>query len=61
MFELGAAPVAPTDVSSWPKGTGAKSVTGGFAVNTASREEVRSFYNAVFTVSDGAAMGSTAE
>jgi hypothetical protein len=35
-------------------------VSGGFSVNTASREDVRSFYNALFTASEGVAMNSSA-
>ena len=58
--ELGPVPVPPTDVSALPKGPQAKSVTGSFTVNTASREEVRSFYKAVYRSSDGVPMGSTA-
>jgi hypothetical protein len=36
-------------------------VTGGFSVNTDSREEVRSFYNAIFPTSDNVAQNSTAD
>lgn len=35
-------------------------VTGGFTVNTSSREEVRSFYNAVYSASEGVPMNSSA-
>ena len=58
--ELGPVPVPPADVSALPRGPQAKSLTGGFTVNTAFREEVRSFYNAVYRSSDGVPMGSTA-
>lgn len=54
---LGDAPAPPTDVSHLPRRMQKLSVTGGFTVNPASREEVRSFYNAVFTSSDGVPMG----
>jgi hypothetical protein len=37
------------------------SVTGGFNVDTSSREQVRSFYNAVYTSSDGVPIGTTAD
>jgi hypothetical protein len=36
-------------------------VSGGFMVNTSSREQVRSFYYAVYTSSDNASMDSTAD
>jgi hypothetical protein len=58
---LGDAPRAPQDVSGLPKGPSGKGVTGGFTVNTDSREEVRSFYNAVFKSSDGVPMNTTAD
>jgi hypothetical protein len=35
-------------------------VSGGFSVNTTNREEVRSFYNAVYSASDNVPMNSTA-
>src|SRR6266576_222758 len=57
---LGDAPTAPKDVSGLPKGPSGKGVTGGFTVNTDSREEVRSFYNAVYKSSDGVPMNTTA-
>lgn len=37
-----------------------KLATSGFIVDTSSREQVRSFYNAVYTSSDGVTMGTTA-
>src|SRR5882762_2365769 len=58
---LGDAPTAPKDVSGLPKGPLNKSVTGGFVVNIDSREEVRSFYNAVYKSSDGVPMNTTAD
>jgi uncharacterized protein YkwD len=58
---LGDAPKAPTDVSRLPgRGPHPLSVTGGFNVDTSSREQVRSFYNAVYTSSDGVPIGTTA-
>lgn len=58
---LGEPPPAPTDLSGLPGGgPSAQGVTGGFTVNTAAREEVRSFYNAVFHASDGVPMQTTA-
>jgi hypothetical protein len=36
-------------------------VTGGFAVNTDAREEVRSFYNAIYPTSDNVPQGTTAD
>lgn len=58
---LGAPPTAPTDVSGLPKGIGIRSVTGGFSVNASSREQVRSFYNAVYLSSDGVPMQTTSD
>jgi hypothetical protein len=58
---LGDAPTAPKDVSGLPTGPMSKDVTGGFTVNTESREEVRSFYNAVYRSSDGVPMNTTAD
>jgi len=55
---LGDAPTAPKDVSGLPTGPGIRSVP--FTVNTDSREEVRSFYNAVYKSSDGVPMNTTA-
>ena len=58
---LGDAPRAPADVSGLPgRGPHPKTVTGGFTVATSSREQVRSFYNAVYPSSDGVAMSTTA-
>jgi len=58
---LNDAPNAPTSV---PAGNSRTphllSVTGGFNVDTASREQVRSFYNAVYHSSDGVPIASTA-
>src|SRR5512141_1823967 len=57
---LGDPPPWPADISSLPRGPGTRSVTGGFTVNSASREEVRSFYNAVYRSSDVVPMDSSA-
>ncbi len=58
---LGDAPRAPADVSGLPgRGPHPKTVTGGFTVDTSSREQVRSFYNAVYPSSDGVPIGTTA-
>ena len=60
-LDLGKAPKAPTDVSGLPGGgPRPREVTGGFNVNTDSREQVREFYNAVYTSSEGVAINSTA-
>jgi len=59
---LGDAPKAPKDVSGLPGGGPRPlDVTGSFNVNTGSREQVREFYNAVYTSSEGIAMNSTAD
>jgi hypothetical protein len=58
---LGDPPRAPTDVSGLPGGgPHPLIVTGGFTVDTSSREQVREFYNAVYTSSDGTPINSTA-
>ena len=58
---LGPAPLAPADVAGLPGGgPHPRVVTGGFAVDTSSREQVRAFYNAVFASSDGIPINSTA-
>lgn len=58
---LGDAPRAPLDVSGLPGGgPHPRIVTGGFGVDTSSREQVREFYNAVYTSSDGTPINSTA-
>ena len=60
--DLGKAPHAPADISGLPGGgPRPQEVTGGFNVNAASREQVREFYGAVYTASDGIAMNSTAD
>jgi len=58
---LGDAPKAPTNISGLPDG-GLRPlfVTGGFNVNTSSREQVREFYNAIYTASFGTLIDSTA-
>ena len=58
---LGEPPTAPADASGLPIKISPRSVTGGFTVNANSREQVRSFYNAVYTASDGVPMQSTAD
>ena len=51
---LGKAPLAPRDVSGLPGGgVHPRVVSGGFSVDTSSREQVRGFYNAVYLSSDG--------
>jgi len=58
---LGDAPTAPQDVSGLPGGgPQPRIVTGGFSVNTASREQVREFYNAIYLSSVGTPIDSTA-
>jgi hypothetical protein len=59
---LGPAPTAPRDLSSLP-GNGLRKLdaqTAGFSVNGQSREQVRQFYNAVYTASEGIPIDSTA-
>lgn len=59
---LGPPPKAPTDLSGLPGGgPRAQDDPGGFTVNTFTREEARSFYNAVFQASEGVPMESTAD
>lgn len=59
---LGDPPTAPKDVSDLPKGPLIRSlVTGGFSVNPNSREQVRSFYNAVYLASEGIPMQTTSD
>ena len=59
---LGDAPTAPTDVSNLP-GWGAHPnlVNGGFNVDPSSREQVRSFYRAVYPASDNVPMNPSAD
>lgn len=58
---LGKAPLPPADVSGLPgRSPHPRLVTGGLNVNTASREQAREFYNAVYQASAGTPMGSTA-
>ena len=64
--DLGEAAHAPTNlVLNPPAAKGLRPllqpVTGGFVVNTDSREEVRDFYNAIFPTSDNVPQGSTAD
>jgi len=58
---LGDAPTAPKDVSGLPRGPVGKDVTTGFTVNADGREDVRSFYNAVYKSSDGVPMDTTSD
>ena len=59
--QLGEPPVAPKDLSVFPTpGPRPESVTSGFNVNINSREQVRSFFNAVYRSSDGVPINSTA-
>lgn len=59
---LGDALQTPASVAGLPGRTPQKLVvTGSFTVDTASREQVRSFYNAVYRASDGVTMSSTAD
>jgi len=58
---LGDPPTAPTDVSGLPGGVKRADVTAGFSVNTDSREQMRSFYNAVYPSSAGVPINSTSE
>lgn len=59
---LGDAPTAPTSASALPARTiKLLTATGGFNVDTSPREQVRSFYNAVYRASDGVGIGSTAD
>lgn len=64
--DLGTAAPAPPNLElNPPPGSGARprfqAVTGGFTVNTDSREEVRGFYNGIFPASDNVAQDSTAD
>jgi hypothetical protein len=59
---LGDAPKAPADVSGLPGGGPRPlEVTGGFNVNADSREQVREFYNSIYTSLEGVVMNSTAD
>ena len=58
---LGQPTPTPKNVSGLPGGGPRPlEVTGGFTVNTDSREQTRQFYNAIFPSSEGVAMDSTA-
>lgn len=58
---LGTPPTAPRDLSGLPgRGPHPKAVTGNLTVDTSSREQVREFYNAVFSASTGVAINTTA-
>jgi uncharacterized protein YkwD len=58
--ELGPPPTAPEDVSTLPQHLGKSLAASGFSVNTTNREEVRSFYNAIYPASDNVPINSTA-
>lgn len=58
---LGDPPQAPTDLAGLPgRGPQPSVVTGGFTVDTSSREQVREFYNAVYAASTGMPITSSA-
>jgi hypothetical protein len=57
--ELGDPPRRPKDVSDLPRSPDWL-VSAGFSVNTTNREEVRSFYNAIYPASDNVPINSTA-
>jgi hypothetical protein len=58
---LGEPPHRPKDLSKLPQsGPSPQLVTGGFSVDASSREQVRSFYNAVYLASEGVPINSTA-
>jgi hypothetical protein len=59
--DLGDPPTAPKDVSGLPGAVRKSDVTAGFSVNTSSREEMRSFYNGVYTASSGVPINSTSD
>lgn len=59
--ELGPVPAPPGDVSLLPTRPRTKDVTGGFTVDTAAREDVRSFFNAIYPLSDDVPMDSTSD
>ncbi len=58
---LGEPPRAPQEVSDLPGRAVPLIATGGFSANPASREEVRAFYNAVYSSSQNVEMGSSAD
>ena len=58
---LGDPPLAPTDLTGLPGGGPRPlAITGGFSVDTTSREQVREFYNAVYQATVGVPINSTA-
>lgn len=58
---LGDPPTAPADISGLPgRGPLPKAVNGGFSVDTSSGEQVREFYNAIYTSSTGTPIDSKA-
>src|SRR5215831_410097 len=58
--QLGSPPTAPRDVSGLPHRIEKSLVSSGFTVNTTNREEVRSFFNAIYPASDNVLINSTA-
>ncbi len=58
-LQLGDPPRAPKDVSGLPRQPDWL-VSGGFSLNTTNREDVRSFYNAIYSASDNVPINSTA-
>ena len=60
---LGEAPQWPAKLTILPGGPtpAFQTVTGGFAVNTDSREQVRDFYNAIYPTSENVPINSTAD
>lgn len=59
-IELGPPPIASKGVSGLP-GRVHKLATGGFSVDTSSREQVRTFFNSVFVSSENVPINSTAD
>jgi hypothetical protein len=58
---LGTPPTAPTDVSGFPGKDRRSDVTTGFSVNADSREQMRAFYNAVYSATNNAPINSTSD
>src|SRR2546430_17735291 len=58
-LQLGDPPRAPKEVSGLTRSPDSL-IAGGFSVNTTNREDVRSFYNAVYQASEHVPMNSTA-
>jgi hypothetical protein len=60
---IGDAPTKPKNIPIRPRAPSPDdlTVTGGFTVNTASREQVRDFYNGIFSASENIPINSTAD